>query len=506
MHDVPGAHEHDDWDDRFPEDEEEHPLAKLDKIDLTSVGIDVGTATSQIIFSKLVLRRLGRELSSRFVVAERKTLYLSPVYFTPYTPGRERIDDQALGKLVDTAYDEAGLDPAHVDTGAIILTGEAIRRDNARAIADLFAAQRGNFVCASAGHNFEALLAAHGSGSVAASEERDGRILNIDIGGGTTKLAVLERGRIIGTAAFHVGGRLIAKDGDGRISVLEPGGEDLARGAGLNLQLGQPATDGEFDRVADYMARTVIAAVTNEVLAPETEKLFLTPPLPGPKSYAGVVFSGGVGEYIYGKETQSFGDLGAPLGQALKRYTSAGVLPWPVLPARECIRATVMGASQYTVQVSGNTIYHSDDELLPRKNLQVLRPPVDLGGQIDPEAVARGIQTHFLTFDLSEGEADVALVFKWDGPPSAIRIAHFCRGLIDGLPGTMKSGRPVYLVFDHDLAGLVGAILKEEFELKNQVLSIDGVTLRDFDFIDLGRVLEPSGTVPVTIKSLVFHM
>src|SRR5262245_31664146 len=185
MHDGPNHHDHDDHE--F-DAEEEHPLWKLDTITLTSVGIDVGTATSQIIFSRLVLRRLGRELSSRFVVAERKTLYLSPVHLTPYAQGRERIDDQALGRFVDAAYNDAGLSPQNIDTGAIILTGEAIRRDNARAIADLFAAQRGNFVCASAGHNFEALLAAHGSGAVSVSAERECRVLNIDIGGGTTKL------------------------------------------------------------------------------------------------------------------------------------------------------------------------------------------------------------------------------------------------------------------------------------------------------------------------------
>ena len=209
MHDLPHGHDHGEHD---LDEDEEHPLSKLDMITLTSVGIDVGTATSQISFSRLLLRRLGRELSSRFVVTERRTLYLSPVHFTPYTRARERIDEQALGRLVDTAYQEAGITPGQVDTGAIILTGEAIRRDNARAIADLFAAQRGNFVCASAGHNFEALLSAHGSGAVALSAEQQCRVLNIDIGGGTTKLAVAEKGKVLATAAFHVGGRLLALD------------------------------------------------------------------------------------------------------------------------------------------------------------------------------------------------------------------------------------------------------------------------------------------------------
>jgi ethanolamine utilization protein EutA len=219
-----------------------------------------------------------------------------------------------------------------------------------------------------------------------------------------------------------------------------------------------------------------------------------------------VVFSGGVGEYVYGKESNSFGDLGEPLGKALQGLINSGAFAWPLAPARECIRATVMGAAQHTIQVSGNTIYRSNDELLPRKNLQALRPPVDLSDNIDPSTLAEAIISHFQVFDLKEGEAEVALVFRWDGPPAAIRIAAFCRGLMDGLPATVISGRPIYLVFDHDLAGLVGTVLKNDFELKNDVLAIDGVILHDFDFIDLGKVLEPSGTVPVTIKSLVFRL
>ncbi|HSE91431.1 MAG TPA: ethanolamine ammonia-lyase reactivating factor EutA [Candidatus Binatia bacterium] len=503
MHDGPHYHDHDEHD--FDE-EEEHPLWKLDTVILTSVGIDVGTATSQIIFSRLVLRRLGRELSSRFAVTERKTLYLSPVHFTPYTWGRERIDDEALGRLVDSAYQEAEITREQVDTGAIILTGEAIRRDNARAIADVLAAQRGNFVCASAGHNFEALLSAHGSGAVALSAERQCRVLNIDIGGGTTKLAVAERGKVLSTAAFHVGGRLLAIENAGVISVLEPGGQSLARQVGFQWQVGDRVTVAQIDRLADHMARAVLTLVQQERSAPEIERLWLTPALSGPKNYDAVVFSGGVGEYVYGKETNSFGDLGAPLGKALRGLINAGVLAWPVAPARECIRATVMGAAQHTIQVSGNTIYRSNDELLPRKNLQVLRPPVDLSDNIDPSALAQAILSHFQAFDLMEGEAEVALVFRWDGSPAAIRIAAFCRGLTKGLPATVKSGRPIYLVFDHDLAALVGTILKNDFQLQNDVLAIDGITLHDFDFIDLGKPLEPSGTVPVTIKSLVFRL
>jgi len=500
MHDLPHEHDHDG---RLPGNEEEHPLWKLDAITLTSVGIDIGTATSQIIFSRLVLRRLGRELSSRFVVSERKTLYLSPVHFTPYTANRERIDDRALARLVDGAYSEAGIDPRDVNTGAIILTGEAIRRDNARAIADLFAAQGGNFVCATAGHNFEAMLAAHGSGAVARSAEKVCRVLNIDIGGGTTKLAVCEQGKVLSTAAFHIGGRLLATDGAGAITVFEPGGQVLARAAGFAWKAGHRVASEQIERLADYMAGAVIALARDEKPALEFERLWLTPPLSGAKFYDAVVFSGGVGEYVYGKEPNSFGDLGAPLGRALQRRLAA--LPWPLATARECIRATVMGAAQHTVQVSGNTLYCSNGALLPRKNLQVLRPDVDLSRDIDANGIAQSIMSHFRAFDLIEGQAEVALVFRWNGAPSAVRIASFCRGLMEGLSGTLRNAKPVYLVFDRDLAGLVGTILKNDFSLGNDILAIDGVTLHDFDFIDLGKTLEPSGTVPVTIKSLVFQ-
>jgi len=498
MHDITDHHQHDD--------ESEHPLWKLDTVSLTSVGIDVGTATAQILFSQLVLRRLGRELSSRFVVTERNQLYLSPVHLTPYTAGRERIDDRALGQLVDDAYRDAGLSPRDIDTGAIIVTGEAIRRDNARAIADLFAAQRGNFVCASAGHNFEAQLAAHGSGAVAYSAEERCRVLNIDIGGGTTKLAVAESGRVLSTAAFHVGGRLLAADATGTIRMMEPGGQALARQAGFDWRVGSRASTAAIDRLAHHMAQAILDLVREEKPRAEFQQLWLTAPLAGAKRYDAVIFSGGVGEYVYGQETRSFGDLGAPLGSALRDRISQGALPWPVKPARECIRATVMGAAQHTVQVSGNTIHRTDDSLLPRKNLQVLRPHVELSGDIAAENVARAIQSHFNKFDLVEGEAEVALVFRWEGAPTAHRIAAFCRGLIAGLPVTLQKLRPVHLIFDHDLGGLVGTILRNDFAVASPLLCLDGVTLHDFDFIDLGDILEPSGTVPVTIKSLIFRM
>ncbi len=478
---------------------EENPLWLHDNLSLASVGIDIGSAGTQVIFSRLHMRRLGEDLSSRYFVVARDTLYQSPVAFTPYVDD-VRIDEHALGRIIDDAYQAAGLHPDQIDTGSVILTGEALRRENAQAIAELLAEMGGEFVCATAGHHMEAMLAAYGSGAAKVSHDRDLRVLNVDIGGGTTKLAVIHDGRVLETAAVHIGGRLLVVDGEHRITRLDPAGRDLARRAGFEWSLGKQLSEGDLDALGDWMAE----ALSRAILEP-TDELYLTEPLKGLSGIEAVMFSGGVGEYFYGREERDFGDLGRRLGLALRRRLDEGRLPWQLLPAGECIRATAFGASEYSVQLSGNTVYISQPgELLPRKNLQVLQPPVRLDGTIDADQFAAAIRSHFEAFDVIEGQTEIALAFRWRGEPSFQRLSAFARAITLCLANTIKYGKPIYVVLDGDVAQTLGAILKEESGIGSEVLVIDGIALRDFDFIDLGRIRMPSHTVPVTIKSLVF--
>jgi ethanolamine utilization protein EutA len=478
---------------------EENPLWLHDNLSLASVGIDIGSAGTQVIFSRLHLRRLGEDLSSRYFVVARDALYQSPVAFTPYVD-EVRIDEQALGRIIDDAYQAAGLHPDDIDTGSVILTGEALRRENAQAIAELLAEMGGEFVCATAGHHMEAMLAAYGSGAAKVSHDQDLRVLNVDIGGGTTKLALIEDGRVLETAAVHIGGRLMVVNGEHRIARLDPAGRGLARRAGLEWDLGKQVSDAELDALGDWMAETLCRAILESA-----EESYLTEPLKDLSGIEGVMFSGGVGEYVYGREERDFGDLGRRLGLALRRRLDEGRLPWRLLPAGECIRATAFGASEYSVQLSGNTVYISQPgELLPRKNLQVLQPPVGLEGKLEAEALAAAIAGHFKAFDVVEGDAEVALAFRWRGAPSFERVSAFARAITLGLPRTIEGGKPLYVILDGDIAQTLGALLKEEWGIGSEVLVIDGIALRDFDFIDLGRIRMPSHTVPVTIKSLVF--
>ncbi len=499
IHDGFADHDHD-----FPDEGplEQNPIWLQDRVTLTSVGIDIGSSGTQVIFSRVHMRRLGEDLSSRYYVASRETLFASPVALTPYE-SEHRIDEAALSAIINNAYAAAGLASADIDTGVVILTGEALRRENAQPIAAVVAGRGGDLVCASAGHHMEAMLAAYGSGSAAVSHEHRQRILNIDIGGGTTKLAVAQDGRVVATAALDIGGRLLVVDDGGRITRLDPAGRLHAERAGFDWQRGNMTSPADLDKVAGVMAEALVAAVTQRPLPGEIANLFLTD-LIEIGTIDGVMFSGGVAEYVYQRETRDFGDLGRRLGHAIARRLASHRLPWPILPAGECIRATALGASEYSVQLSGSTSFISDPGLLlPRRNLKVLRPNYRCGDEIDADALSAAVKAHVVAFDATQ--EDVALALSWRGVPSHPRLAAFAEGIRRGLAAQIAEGRPLFLMLDGDVAQTLGAILRDELAIKNELLVIDGVVLWDFDYIDLGRIRLPSNTVPVTIKSLVFN-
>jgi len=482
----------------------DNPIWAQDNVTLHSVGMDIGSSGTQVLFSRLHLRRIGEDLTSRYLVVRRDTVYRSPVTLTPYS-NAEHIDAGKLGSIIDRAYAEAGVDPADVDTGVVILTGEALRRRNAEAIAGVLAQRGGELVTAAAGHNMEAMLAAYGSGAAKASYDGGLRILNVDIGGGTTKLALLDRGRVEATAAVHVGGRLQVVDDEGRIIRLDPAGQAHAARAGFSWRLGDVTRGEQLEQVAEAMADLLVVAITADPPPADISELYLTEPLGTLGAVDGVMFSGGVAEYVYAREATQFGDLGRPLGRALRRRVDSGALPYALLPAGECIRATALGASEYSVQLSGNTGWVSDpDALLPRRNLQVLRPAYDLGDAVDPAAVGAAIRRHLVVLDAADADGDIALALSWHGLPRYDRLLPFATGIRDGLADRIARGKALYVLLDGDVAMTLGRLLRDELGVTSDMLIVDGLALRDFDYIDIGRVRFPSRTVPVTIKSLIF--
>ena len=473
-------------------------LALEDEIRLTSVGVDIGSSTSHLVFSEIVLERLD----ARYVVASRRAIYESPILLTPYAAA-ETIDAAALGEFIAAQYAAAELAPERIDTGALILTGVAVRRRNARAIGELFAREAGKLVAVSAGDALETTMAAYGSGAIARSIKDRARPMNIDVGGGTAKLAVCVEGRIAALTALDVGARLIALDESGRIVRIEEAGRRFAAELGLDLAPGATLAAGDAGKLAAAMADRLFEAADGGTPQAGETSLLRLPPLVWHGPVDAISFSGGVAEYIYGVERRSFGDLGPDLARAiLARVAARGLVP---VPPSQSIRATVIGASQYTIQVSGSTIYVAPLDALPLRNLPVAAPDFALGGEaIDPAAVCDALRAALARLDLAAGDTPVAVFVPWRGSATFARLDGFCRGVVAGAEPLIARGLPLVLAGDGDVGGLLGIHCREELSLTNPIVSIDGLELKEFDYIDIGALIDTSGAVPVVIKSLVF--
>lgn len=483
---------------------EENPLWQRDNVVLTSVGIDIGSSGTQILFSRVQLHRQSIDLSSRYLVVARETLYESPVSLTPYA-SETLIDARALGEIVDHAYHLAQLQPHDIDTGVVILTGEALRRKNSEPIARILSEKCGELVCATAGHHMEAVLAARGSGAAQLSHDRNECVLNMDIGGGTTKLSVIDKGEILSTAAIHIGARLLAVDDRNCLERIDPAGATHAERAGFRWKKGQQVTDEQLQQVANSMASDLIAAVTGKLSQQDMQDLYLTDPIQHLDRVESIVCSGGVAEYIYHREAREFGDLGLKLGHALRSRIDEPSFPWQLLTESQGIRSTVLGCSEFTVQLSGNTGYISNHaSLLPMRNLKVVRPAFEFTDEFDGAELAAAIQARMVMFEVDPVETVFALALHWRGAPKYKRISQLARGISMALDERIAQGKPVYIILDADIAMNLGSVLEREYGVKSGLMVVDGIALWDFDSVDIGQVKHPSMTVPVTIKSLVF--
>lgn len=452
-----------------------------DNIHLTSVGVDIGSSTSHLVFSKILMERRD----NIYVVSSREILFESEVIMTPYADDRT-IDATGLQPFLERQYRRAGIGIDDVDTGALILTGVAARRRNARPIGELFAQQAGKFVVVSAGDSLETTLVAYGSGAVALSRTESGKVMNVDIGGGTSKIAVCRGGEIVYRSAIDVGARLLCFDEAGCVTAVEQAGRRFADECDVELDSGGKLSRAQQNKIAGRMADRLLDAMHAAPMRPDM-----------------LTLSGGVSEFFYGEDAGTFGDLGPLLAEAVRRR----VVGWgiDIRAPQQRIRATAIGASQYTVQVSGSTIFVMPDVTLPLKSIAVVDPELPLAEEeLTSEAVARAIVAALSRHDLHDGREAVALYYHWQDSATYRRLDEFCRGVIKGFDDLLARGLPLVLVTDSDLGGLVGLHCYEELELANPIVSIDGILVREFDFIDIGRILESSGVAPVVIKSLVF--
>lgn len=473
-------------------------MQEEEELQLNTVGVDIGSSTSHLVFSRLQLTLEG----SRYRVTQRQILNESEILLTPYVD-ETRIDVEALEAFINQQYKKAGIRREEVDTGALILTGVAVRRRNARAIAELFAQEAGKFVAVSAGDGLEATMAAHGSGAVAHSAKTGGMVLNIDIGGGTSKFALCSNGKVQEVSAVDIGARLVALDQQGAVVRIEEAGRKHAAWAGIKIELGQKLSQGALEAMASGMVDKLFAILKPEPLPEELQELLRLPRLSYRGEIDSVMFSGGVSEFIYNREQTNFGDLGPLIAAEIhRRIPDLGML---VMEPAARIRATVIGASQYTIQVSGNTIFITPQEAVPVRNIPVVAPEFAFDvDELGKDAIKEATLNALRRLDLLNARHPVAIAFHWQGSATFFRLQSFSQGLVEGLKAILDKGHPLVLVNDGDIGGIVGLHFQEELEIPNPIISIDGIALNDFDYIDIGELIQSSGSVPVVIKSLIF--
>ena len=199
------------------------------------------------------------------------------------------------------------------------------------------------------------------------------------------------------------------------------------------------------------------------------------------------------------RPSTSYGDIGPVLGKNMREYLKK--LPKDVLREPiEGIRATVIGAGEYTIQASGNTSYVSNEKALPVHGLKVIQAPIREGG----ESVSEALKQSLRKFDLPGFTSGLALSLTVSGVPDYQSVRRIAEGVAEILKDADDAKCPLYLTLDLDIAKSLGGILKDEFKVARDIIAIDGIEVGDLDYIDIGECLGITEVIPVTVKSLMF--
>lgn len=460
---------------------------------LLSVGIDIGTTTTQVIFSRLELvNRAAVSQVPRYEFIKRDISWQSPVFFTPVDK-QGGLKEAELKALIAQQYQAAGIAPETVDSGAIIITGESAKTRNARPAVMALSQSLGDFVVASAGPHLESVIAGHGAGAQTLSEQRMCRVLNIDIGGGTANYALFEAGKIAGTACLNVGGRLLETDSQGRVVYAHQPGQkivDALFGEGTDAR---SLTARQLVQVARRMAELIVETIEGR-LTPLAQTLMQTGLLPAGVAPQIITLSGGVGECYRHPPADPFcfSDMGPWLATALHEHPRLRAMNVQ-FPA-QTVRATVIGAGAHTLSLSGSTIW-LDGVALPLRNLPVAIP-------LDEADLVHAWQQALIQLDL-DPQTDAYVLAVPDRLP--VRYAALLT-VIDALrdfAARFPNPHPLLVVAGQDFGKALGMLLRPH--LPHLPLAIiDEVIVRAGDYIDIGTPLFGGSVVPVTVKSLAF--
>jgi len=436
-------------------------------------------------------------MSNRFILINREIIYEGNIIFTPLID-RYTIDIEAIIEFCKAEYKKAGITSEMVDTGAVIVTGETAKKQNAAEIVRRLSSESGKFVSASAGPNFESLLGAMGSGTVDLSRERQNTILNIDIGGGTSNLAISSKGDVLSTSCINVGGRLLGIDENFKIWRIDGPSEIVMEALNMDYKIGDIIPEEDVKIIAREYAKTLLDVMRSPATSKIAKQLMMTEDLDFSILIDEVSFSGGVAEMIYDKNNEeTYDDIGKYLAEEIKYLLDDFDLP--LIEPENKIRATVIGAGSFSLSVSGSTCYYDETIKLPLVNIPVV--PVNVN--LREENLKDKVNLALNNFDMKEGKDMFVLYFKDLINPNDLSI--FAKEIEKALPNSAANKELILIILGFDGAKILGITLKNETLIKNNLFCLDELDLEAGDWIDIGAPLKDGEAFPITIKSLVFN-
>lgn len=479
--------------------------------EMLSVGIDLGTSTTQLVFSKLLIENMASSYTvPKMVITKKEIQYKSQIYFTPLID-QKTIDFEKIKEIVEAEYDRAGIRKEEIDTGAVIITGETARKENAREVVNALSGFAGDFVVATAGPDLESIISGKGAGTDVYTKEHRCTAVNIDIGGGTSNLALFRYGDTADTGCLDVGGRLIKIDKDSRkVIYIAPKLQEIIRQEGFQIAEGQELTREKVKPLLVIMTEALEQSVGLRQDCNYFQMLITNKGLKEMSNISCISFSGGVAAAIYHPEDFTnpleFGDIGIWLAETIRE--SQLFTRFQIIPVAETIRATVVGAGSHTTKISGSTISYSEIDF-PIKNLPVLK----LTKEEETNNIAEAIRNKMDWFAEEGKMQQIAVALQGNHNPSFGQVQEYAKELLEGLEPLLAADLKAIIVTEEDMAKVLGqtmAAIKEQEAMEKTsgigpgIVCLDGIRLGEGDFIDIGKPVAGGSVLPVVVKTLVF--
>lgn len=475
--------------------------------DILSVGIDIGTSTTEVIFSNLVIENMASDFTvPRIEIVDREIIYKSDIYFTPLN-SMSSINMEGVRDIVEKEYKKADINKKDIKVGAVVITGETARKENAPEVLKHLSDFAGDFVVATAGSDLESIISGRGAGVDAFSKKNNTTVINFDIGGGTSNYVMFKNGDLVEASCLDIGGRLIRVDKNtNKITHISEKIKQLIEYYKLDVYENSEVNVENIIKVVDKMVDMLLMGIKKIPRDDFFENILTikTSTIDVPYNIENVSFSGGVGKIIYdeddyGDDIFKYGDIGILLGRRIRE--SAKFNEYNIIVPNETIRATVIGAGSHITEISGSTILYKEG-ILPIKNLPILK--LSTIDEESAENFSNGIITKLKWFNLGEENDNVAISFVGVKSPSFVEVVSYANSIVEGASEIISRKLPLVIIIENDFAKVLGQTIKTIIGNDYPIICIDKINVNNGDYVDIGEPVGNQNVLPVAIKTLVF--